>query len=224
MDLSEYHRRASVIIEILKKDIDIGAHIEKLKPPDPYGPERNAKLVILGQDPTVKNPESRRRINVVLNLDKSGALKSYLKMISGQIGVNLENDVAAFNIANNFFKDPPASLPRIVLATAVKYWKNIVCDQLNCHPDAVVISLGQPLLQAISCNSANPFVRYYWGFSNSNEPGYTDQFRILPSSDNIYSRNIYPFPHQPSSAKKFYKQTLANYTEFVKSNLLGIDI
>ena len=36
------------------------------------------KLVILGQDPTVKNIKSRSMINTVLSLDRNGALRRYL--------------------------------------------------------------------------------------------------------------------------------------------------
>ena len=35
---------------------------------------RSIRLVLLGQDPTVKKPSSRKRVKAVLNLDKQGGI------------------------------------------------------------------------------------------------------------------------------------------------------
>ncbi len=47
-------------------------------------------MIILGQDPTIKNKELRKNINTVLNLDKDGALKRYVKNICEKMNINFE--------------------------------------------------------------------------------------------------------------------------------------
>ena len=76
------------------------------------------QLVVLGQDPTVKNAEARGRITTVLNLDKPGSLRSYLQRVCAGLGARLDENVYATNVIKNFFTMPPttvkevASLPR----------------------------------------------------------------------------------------------------------------
>ena len=51
---------------------------------DPVAPmvgEGEIKLVILGQDPTVRNVRQRGKITCTLNLDKGGALRTYMERI-----------------------------------------------------------------------------------------------------------------------------------------------
>lgn len=50
------------------------------------------KLIIIGQDPTVKNKKSREKIAVTLNLDKTNSLRKYIEFIcekSGKMHLNL---------------------------------------------------------------------------------------------------------------------------------------
>ncbi|MGE5437901.1 MAG: hypothetical protein ACM3O3_11780, partial [Syntrophothermus sp.] len=60
---------------------------DKLGIPQVYKGNSEIKLIILGQDPTVKNEKSRSKISTVLNLDKQGALKSYLNNICNQLRI-----------------------------------------------------------------------------------------------------------------------------------------
>ena len=47
------------------------------------------RLIVLGQDPTVKNVASRGNIHQVLNLDKRGSLKVYLTQICEEFDLKL---------------------------------------------------------------------------------------------------------------------------------------
>lgn len=219
VDINAYRKHAAKIKERLCSDPEIGRFIdETLEPPDPYGPEKNARLVILGQDPTVKREESRARVQVVLNLNRGGALRSYLVEVSKLLNLDLSQDVAAINVANNFFTAPPTTLPDPVLSIAVDHWAPLVKRQLASHPNACFISLGEPILKVVSNNGASCRVRDYWGYEDSRTPGNPALFKALPETMNKLDKIIYPFPHQPSRGRKFYAQTLQAYSRFVLQN------
>lgn len=216
MALSEYRTRAGAIIRELSSHPELCEFIDGTLPaPEPFGPTRDARLVILGQDPTVKRPESRARVRVVLNLDRGGALRTYLREVCDIFALDLDSEVAAFNVANNFFTAPPTQLPDGVLLTAVDRWMPVVRDQLGCHPHACVMSLGEPVLELLAREDASRRVREYWGYINAKVAGDPARFRALPGSKSRFARDIYPFPHQPSRGRRFYKLTLPEYARFV---------
>ena len=218
MNRSEYDQIASATLERLESDASVGEFVDAtLKPPQPFGLEAGARLVIIGQDPTVKRAASRGRIRVVLNLDQKGALRSYLNDICGLLGLDLDREVAAINAANNFFIQPPTQLPNRVLRVACQVWAPVVRRQLNAHPEACVLSLGQPVVEALAQAGASGRVRDYWGFVNSSRAGDPGCFGALLAVRNLLATDIYPFPHQPSRHKPFYARTFPSYARFVSS-------
>ena len=48
-----------------------------LTPPDPFRGRGKIKLIILGQDPTVQDPEYKKKIKVTLLLNQPGGLWRY---------------------------------------------------------------------------------------------------------------------------------------------------
>lgn len=48
---------------------------------DPFNGGGKIRLIILGQDPTVKNAASRSHITKTLNLDKNNAIRFYVNQI-----------------------------------------------------------------------------------------------------------------------------------------------
>jgi len=216
MDISNYQIQASKILKELSLNGEINQYIDDtLTPPEPYGPDYNAKLIFLGQDPTVKNAKSRSNIRVVLNLDKGGALRIYLKSICSILSLDIDKEVAAINAANNFFIKPPSRLPSKVLATAIRTWLPLLKSQLEKHPNAIIISLGEPILEHISSSKASHFVREYWGHFPKSFHGNDRCFKHIPANQNLFGRTIFPFPHQPSINKVFYKNTLVAYSKYV---------
>ena len=61
----------------------------------------------------MKNPDSRRRIRTVLNLNKSGALRNYLSRVCEGLGLNLDENLYATNYLKNFFVSPPTKIAEI---------------------------------------------------------------------------------------------------------------
>ena len=67
-----------------------------------------------------------------------------------------------------------------------------------------------PILKAIDINGKDIKVRNYWGYT-------TNQFSYIKTDDNRLKRPVFPFPHQPSINKRFYKERLKDYILFLKN-------
>ena len=58
---------------------EISSYIDSsLTPPNPFRRRGEIKLIVLGQDPTVHDPEYKKKIKVTLLLDQPGKLRTYL--------------------------------------------------------------------------------------------------------------------------------------------------
>lgn len=188
--------------------------------PETHKGSGTIKLIILGQDPTVKDEESRIFIKKVLNLNKSGRLRGYLASICNGLGVDLDVNVYATNYLKNFFDRPPAQIREVdIFQLFEPYWLPVLLEEIEPFPDIPIISLGQPLLGAIVKLGASSFVRDYWGYTKSWQSGGRGTYRYLAPEFNKTGRIIFPFPHQPSLNKKFYRDRLAEYIYFVKGIL-----
>lgn len=201
-------------------DSNLSRFIEpNIKIPNSPSPTGTVKLIILGQDPTVKSKESRKSIKAVLNLDKKGSLTRYLSEISLELGLDLKKNVYATNLLKNFFIEPPTTIKDINIFNAfIPYWLPVLKKELEEFPNVPIISLGEPLLQSIIKQGVSKRVREYWGYQNSNSTGDMSKFKVLNANENILNRLVIPFPHQPSINKEFYWNTKKEYLKFIKTN------
>jgi hypothetical protein len=184
--------------------------------PQIYRGNSDIKLIILGQDPTVKNINSRRTITTVLNLNRPGSLRKYISQICDGLGITPEN-IYATNYLKNFFITPPTQIKEInIFKEFGPYWLPLLKEEIAQYPNVPVISLGQPLLKAIVKNNVSPLVHDYWGYLPKWRFGVQKPFRNLETYDNVLDRTVYPFPHQPSIRKKFYADRLIDYCSYVK--------
>jgi len=215
--LATQHRAKAVLDEVLEY-ADLAHLVDStLGIPEPFRGQGEIRLIVLGQDPTVKNPHSRRRIKTVLNLDTSGSLRAYLSRICEGLRLNLDQHVYATNHLKNFFVEPPTQIEEIdVFEVFGPIWLPLLQQELASFPEAPVITLGQPLLGALVCGDASPLVRDYWGYTPGWKSGDTGPFRHLAPRENLLQRTVFPFPHQPSIRKQFYRDRLADYTAFVR--------
>jgi len=193
--------------------------------PEVFRGAGDVRLVILGQDPTVKNRESRKKIKVVLNLDKPYALRRFIDRICGSLGIGIEN-VYATNGVKNFFVDPPTKIapkfPKGVspLVEFIRYWLPMLREELSEYENVPTILLGQPILRAVLCNNTKPNMRYYWGHVNNWKSGERKAFHFIERCDNTLDRKIFPFPHQPCvSRNEYYQHRLEEYLRFMKDNI-----
>lgn len=178
------------------------------------------RLIILGQDPTVKNEASKKNITHVLNLDKKGGLRTYLSHLCSSLGFDIDHEVYATNLFKNFFVKPPTQIKEIdVFEQFPKYWLPLLLREIARFPGVPVISLGEPLLKSIILPDNGWRVREYWGYVPEWKSGHTGEFKYSPPGDNRLNRPIFPFPHQPSVSKRFYKERLDAYIGYVRENI-----
>lgn len=207
-----------------KKEVD--SIIQRLPkcPSNPIQPESGIvppfigkgeiKLIIIGQDPTIRNVERRKDINVTLNLDKSGALRTYIERICLALGIQLDN-VYATNVFKYFYTTPPAQTFD-VLKAHLNDNLTLLTKELSAFPKCPIITLGEPVLKLLVKESTPPIVRYYWDYDKKTKSSNGD-FHFVLAKDNKLSRDFFPFCHQPSIRKEFYNKTFDSYVDFMKS-------
>jgi uracil-DNA glycosylase len=218
----DVQRRATALLTRLTADPHLGRLVEAtLDIPKVFRGKGQIRLIVLGQDPTVKNRAGLPLIKTVLNLDKAGALRAYLARICQDLGLDLDQDVYATNYLKNFFVKPPTQIDEIdVFEQFGPLWLPLLREELAQFPHTPVITLGQPLLASLVAGDASPRVRDYWGYAPGWKSGETGPFRYLQTDDNRLKRTLYPFPHQPSMGKRFYRERLERYTAFVREAAL----
>jgi hypothetical protein len=69
-------RELAVTSQMPKNPIDL-----VLKVIPPFKGASEIKLIVIGQDPTIRNVSSRKNITCTLNLDKNNSLKTYIGSI-----------------------------------------------------------------------------------------------------------------------------------------------
>ena len=210
-----------------KKEVD--NIIQRLPecPSNPFQPESGIvppfigkgeiKLIIIGQDPTIRNIESRKNINVTLNFDKNGALRTYIERICLALGIQLDN-VYATNVFKYFYTTPPAQTFD-VLKAHLNDNLTLLTRELSTSPKCPIITLGEPVLKLLVKESTPPIVRYYWDYDKKTKSSNGD-FHFVLAKDNKLSRDFFPFCHQPSISKAFYKNTFNHYVNCMKNIVL----
>jgi len=201
------------VLNTLSIDPILGQYVDKsLNIPEVHHGIGEIKLVILGQDPTVKNEEGRKKITHVLNLNKPGSLFKYLSNICLKLRIDLQENVYATNYFKNFFTKPPTQIKEInIFKTCESYWLPLLKEEINQFPNIPIISLGQPLLTALVTGNASPLVRDYWGYTSRWKSGEKGTYCYLEPHRNKIDRIMFPFPHQPSANKEFYRNRFDDY-------------
>jgi uracil-DNA glycosylase len=212
MNTAKIIEEASKIRSILKLNMDSEENPINLMldPVPPFNGSDIIKLIIIGQDPTIKNEKQRIKIKTTLNLDRNGSLKNYIRGICDSLGIGLEN-VYATNIFKYFYTNPPASTMD-VLNEHLNMNLKLLRNELQIYPDLPVVTLGEPVLQLLS-NLPDDKVRSYWDYKNG-----VSGHAFKKCTDNELDRPFFPFPHQPSSGRKFYAENIKRYLDFVRKD------
>ena len=213
--------KANQILIELKDDPDLSSYVDFSFPiPRIFRGSGEIKLIILGQDPTVKNSKSRAKINTVLNLDRNGHLQRYLEGVCVDLGVKLDENVYATNYFKNFFVKPPTQITDVnIFEKFTPIWLPLLLEEIGEIPGVPVLILGEPLLSIIVKDPASPKVRDYWGY----KPGWQEKgigsFQYLELENSTLERLVFPYPHQPSLQKKFYRKYLPDFNQFTRDYL-----
>ena len=195
---------------IEKRDSPDNPIDKKLPVIPPFSGGGVVRLIILGQDPTVKNEKSRGRITSTLNLDKNNAIRTYVNRICLVLRIGIEN-VYATNVFKYFYTRPPATTMHVLYDHLPENLK-LLQEELYDYNNVPLITLGEPVLQLLT--HENNKVRDYWDY-NPKTRKTNSLFAYVKANDNKLGLDFYPFPHQPSIRKEFYKSTIANYLRFM---------
>lgn len=222
---TEIARRSADVLGTIRADSRLSGYVPTDRLPGVYmeaDDARDIRLVVVGQDPTVKDERSRETIETVLNLDKPrGSLHRYMSMICDGLGLDLRRHVYATNYAKSFFIRPPTQINECdVLAEFSQYWLPLLRDELALFPGRPVIPLGEPLLKALLFDPKEALVRSYWGYTQDwavTQPIFAS---VCPEANRL-GRRLFPFPHQPSLRKRFYRAALNPYLAYVRKIILS---
>lgn len=216
MDISTIKVEAENIREQLLKDEKIKNFVNKENNwiPAPYVGEKEIKLIIIGQDPTVRNENSRKYVTTVLNLNKeNGALFNYINEISESLNCDIHENVYATNLLKCFFTLPPASVKNLV-SDQTHYWLPLLLKEIALYPEAKIITLGEPLFKSL-VSLGSKKVNKYWAYCGNTADNVND-FSFCKAKDNKLNRDIFPFPHQPTwKRNKFYGNYFSDYVQYV---------
>jgi hypothetical protein len=203
------------------KSSEISEYIDKteLIAPIPFRGTEEIKLIILGQDPTVRKMKHRENIKVTLLLDqKEGRLPNYLRGVCKKLDLDLDQSVYATNILKNFFIDRPDQLEKNhpgLIRNAFSFWKDLLLEELSEFENIPVITLGEPVL---NCFLKDPdLIRYYWGYGGPAKYGKKLK-HILPEKNELH-RHIFPFPHIHGLGHKLYREGLNDYIKYMRDYL-----
>jgi uracil-DNA glycosylase len=218
MDSIEASAKAQTVLGQLLEHPRLGRYIDSsLEIPRGFRGSGEIRLIILGQDPTVKNERSRQTIRCVLNLDSRGNLWNYLSQVCRELGIELSRNVYATNLLKNFLVAPPTQIKEIdVFQEALPFWLPLLKEELAEFPSVPVLALGEPLLTLLVRDPGKARVRDYWGYTTGWKTRAQGPFSCLAPQENILGRTVFPFPHQPSIRKTFYRDRLLDYCAFTR--------
>lgn len=213
---SDIARKSQEVLERIKASPNLSCFVGSSEIPKVFCRQGPARLIFLGQDPTIVNPTSRLRIKTVLDLEnKKGHLYKFLKLICDGLGLCLDEHVYATNLFKNFFSEPPNKIQEInVLKEFLPFWLPVLQEELSQFPEVPIITLGEPVLKAVVGNDAS--LRSYWGYNQID----ARRFSFVPAPENRLNKVIFPFPHLSNSkATPFYGYNFQKYVAFVKMSL-----
>lgn len=197
----------------LREYVDTHHEIPKI-----YNGGGKIKLILIGQDPTIINKASRKNIKWVLGLDKPGKMQRYIHRICEGLNIDPLKELYATNLFKNFFEEPPDHNSEI-LKKFFDLWFAVLKEEVEAFPGVPVAVLGDPVLNFISANSQNQFVRNYWGYHEDWKKGVSEPFKHLPPEENLLKSNIFPFPRVSSIIKEFYYERFDNYLNYITDSL-----
>jgi hypothetical protein len=215
-DIDEKIRQVYSIIlskPLLREQVDT-----KHKIPAVHKGSGKIKMIIIGQDPTVKNKASRKNITSVLGLDRPGKMQRYAFSLCERLGIDPINELYATNLFKNFFEEPPDHNSD-VFHKFFKYWFPVLEEELSKYRGIPVITLGDKVLEFLSNENADKLVRNYWGYTEDWHRGGGNSMKHIPPDENLLGKPVFPFPRQPSIIKEFYASRLDRYVDYIKQNM-----
>ena len=219
MNPIELATEARKVIDRLRRS-EIKDYVDAtLTPPEPFRGSGNIRLIILGQDPTVQDPEYKKKVKVVLLLNQPGRLRTYLGKVCKGLDIDLDENIYATNLLKNFFTRPPDRINKEdpqFYQKAADYWIPLLREEIEEFKDVPVLTLGQPVLNCLTKGPDQVLIRYSWGYEGPGQ--YGRNFGYISTAENVLGRIVFPFPHLPGLSHKIYRRQMDGYLAFMKKH------
>jgi uracil-DNA glycosylase len=155
------------VVRTLASDRVLESYVDsELQLPRPFLGSGVIHLVIIGQDPTVENEKTRKKVTTALMLNGKGHLARFLSGVCESLVLSLKN-VYATNACKNFFKQRPAQIKTKsgigVIGLSNARWLPLLQEELAWFPNAAVLTLGEPVLRSLVLPGCSQEVKTYWG-------------------------------------------------------------
>jgi hypothetical protein len=222
--INDIQQRAFAIREACLQDTALAGYIKTDMPranliPQPFVGGDDIRLIVVGQDPTVSNPISQRKITTALMLDQHGPLRNYVKGLCLKLGLQL-SQVYGTNVFKMVLTDTPTRLKKqgvdvLMLIHQAGDWVGLLADEVARHPDALVISLGQPVLSYL-VKDGPVELRHYWGYHKRWKEEPLRESSVIPAPSSTIGRTVAPFPHLNSFNRGFYYKARPDYISFIR--------
>lgn len=219
--------RSQAVVRTLASDPVLKAYVDPELPlPRPFLGSGEIHLVIIGQDPTVENEKTRKKVTTALMLNGTGHLPSFLSSVCARLGFSLEN-VYGTNACKNFFKETPTQIKKKVgidvIGLSNPLWLPVLREELAWFPNAAVITLGEPVLQGLVRPGFSKDVKSYWGYRLDWSRKGFESFRPVISEQAVIDRMFFPFVHlntnRKSKSGKFYQARFKHYVDFIRDQI-----
>jgi hypothetical protein len=131
--------------------------------------------------------------------------------------------VHATNACKCFFTAPPTTLKDKqqvdVLEGSAHLWLPVLRRELAQFPDAMVISLGEPVLSVLVEVGYPRSMRLYWGYHKDWRQGKRTAFRYISAVESRVGRARFPVVHEPTLRGRradFYREQRDAYFAYLR--------
>jgi uracil-DNA glycosylase len=219
--------RSKGVVRTLASDPALRPYVDaELALPRPFLGTGEIHLVIIGQDPTVENKATRKKVTTVLMLDGKGHLSRFLSSVGERLDYSLEN-VYATNVCKNFFKETPTQIKAEtgidVIGLSNPRWLPLLQEELSWFPNAAVLALGEPVLQSLVRTGYSQDVKTYWGYQREWSRKRFESFKPVVAEQSVIDRMFFPFVHLNTNRKgrsgAFYVARFNDYLDFIRDQI-----
>lgn len=214
--------RCADVLSKLREDEILGSHVDaSLAVPRPFQGRSEIRLIVVGQDPTVEEAETRNRITTVLMLDEERSnLRRFIQTICNRLGLSLDEHVYATNVCKNFFMQrPEAVTDPDLIGLSWKMWQGVLQDEVNQFPKAAIVTLGKPVLKVLLKHGHPHDLKHYWGHVDGWKQRGRDSFRAVEKEQSTIDRKFFPLPHVTNcTTTEFYRGNLDDYLAFIRAS------
>jgi uracil-DNA glycosylase len=225
--IDDLMQRSGEVVSTLARDPVLQAHVNPNPPlPRPFYGSGDIRLVIVGQDPTVANENTRKKVTTALMLNGKGHLTRFLSEVWTALGLSSEN-VYATNLCKNFFEKTPTQIEKTdgvdVIGLAAPHWLPVLRQELAWFPEALVITLGEPVVRSLVRPGFAQEVKSYWGYRQGWASKGFDPFCTATAEQTVIKRGFFPLVHlntnRKSNSAKFYQARFKDCLAFLRDQM-----